>query len=227
MSLTQQITVPRSSWPALLASSGVFIAAWIAGLALGGPSVAPSDSGSRIQLAFQANTAGAVQGFLVHGIAGLALAVLGISIARVLRPAAGVAALALSAAVLSWAQLGCELALFLGSTVGPVTARDWWLALTMLDGAKMLVIGALMLLVLFRARQLKQRGWVLSTVSIMAIVALAVSGIGYLMLSEPLMTAAYASLPLLLLWVGTVPAALRRHRRAATAGHDFAGTSVR
>ncbi|MCG2621998.1 hypothetical protein LVY72_08715 [Arthrobacter sp. I2-34] len=210
-----------------MVSSLVFIAVWIAGLALGGPSVASSDSGARIQLAFQANTAGAVQGILVHGIAGLALAALGVSLARILRPAAGVAALGLSAAVLSWAQLGCELALFLGSAVGPVTARDWWIALSMLDGAKMIVIGVLILLVLVRARRLKQRGRTLSTVSILAIAALAVSGFGYLMLSGPLMTAAYASLPLLLLWAGTVPVALRRYRRAATAGHDFAGTSVR
>lgn len=194
------------------------MAAWIAGLLLGGPSATSSDSDAQIQLAFQENIGGAVQGIMVHGTAGLALAGLGISIARILRPAARVAALGLSAALLSWAQLGCELALFRGSAPVSVTARDWWLALTMLDGGKMMVLAIFILLVLSRAGQLKQPGRSLRAVSILAVVALAVSGIGYVMLSEPLMVAAYAALPLLLVWAGTVPVVLRRYLRATAAG---------
>ena len=193
-----------------LASAGLFVIAWVVGLSLDGMTVEVIDG---VVVTTRYANAGIAQPLLVHGLAAIALAALGFSLGKMVRSRL-VPALACLAALLSLAQLACEVVL------SDVLARPegWSLALILLDGAKMLVLAALMVTVLARSLRSRVVKFVLLPVTAIATVAIALTGVGYLALSEALMRAAYVSLPLLLVWAIVAAAVAQGRERRTSAG---------
>jgi hypothetical protein len=189
----------------------LYVAAWAAGLILGAPEVDVEDSGSDIHQAHIRAPHALVQAALVHGVAGALIGVLGTLHARSLRragqnaTAAVAVGSAVAAALLSFGQLAGEVVLS-SVTASAGSAREWWVLVAVLDGVKMFALAALVL-----ACARLSAGRVYRAVSVATAASLVVSGVGYLALQPALMTAAYVSLPLLLLWAVS-SAAPRRNR---------------
>ncbi|MGV8882830.1 MAG: hypothetical protein ACOH19_11825 [Rhodoglobus sp.] len=188
---------------AALASAGVFVAAWIVGLSMNGMTVEVIDG---VVATTTHASAGITQPVLVHGVAAVALVALGFTLGRLLRSAL-VPVLACIAALLSLAQLACEVVI----ADGLANPGMWAVALVLLDGAKMLVLAALMVAVLATSRRVRSVKFVLLPVTVASAAAISLSGIGYLAISEPLMRSAFVSLPLLLLWAIAAAATAQGH----------------
>lgn len=193
-----------------LASAVFFVVAWAVGLSLDGMTVEVIDG---VVVTTRYADAGIAQPLLVHGLAAIALASLGIALGKMLGSRL-VPALACLAALLSLAQLACEVVL----TDVLTRPGGWGVALILLDGAKMLVLAALMVTVLARSRRSRVVKFALLPVTVIAAVAIALTGVGYLALSESLMRAAYVSLPLLLVWAIVAAAIAQGRERHTSAG---------
>ena len=116
------------------------------------------------------------------------------------------------AAILSYVQLALELALSTPGLVPAGVARSVWIAITVTDGAKMLVIAALMIAVLVRSGRSRPFLGVFVPLTLASFVTIVLSGVGYLLLMPDLMRVAFLSLPLFLAWV-VAAAAIAGSRR--------------
>lgn len=194
---------------------GIYVAAWISGLLVGAPDVTPGDTSSAIAEAYASSPSVLVNATLVHGLAAVALygmsTLLGSDRWSKLTRRVGTLTL-----VLSLAQFAGEALLTFGLAADGAAAviglDSWqvWAAIQVVDGLKMLAIATLVLIVLVGQPRRALWATVLSAATVLALVA---SAAGYLTLNEPLMAAAYVSLPLLLAWA--VVAALRFGRPSA------------
>lgn len=187
-----------------------FVACWVVGLLVGGPDLGPDAVPADIVRAFSVGSRVLVFSALVHGAAGILLVLLGITLGSG-RTRRSVVVLASIAAVLSIDQLAGEVGLVLDPhRAGPVAL---WEMVNRVDGAKMLVLAALVATTWWGA---PRRRLGLSVVSGLTVVALVLSGVGYLTLTAGLMAAAAASLPLLLLWSLTATSTAVGEQRSAT-----------
>lgn len=185
--------------------AGGYVLSWAIGLLVGGPSLLPDASSTEVELAFSGSTAVLVFAVLVHGVAAVFFAALGWTLpGRGAHPLAR--ALACLAAALSLLQLVGEVLMVV--VPDSVDAGAAWVSITRVDGVKMLVLAGLIGAVL-RGHGTGRR--VLSVVSVVTMIALVVSGAGYVLLDPVVMEAASVSLPLLLIWV-LVATAARSHR---------------
>ena len=187
----------RARW----AVATAFVACWAVGLVVGGPGLGPVATPRAVAQAFSDQTSVVAFAALVHGAAGILLVLLGLALGSG-RTRRTTVALASIAAVLSIDQLAGEVALALDPHRGGGVAL--WEMLSRVDGAKMLVLAALVASVW---RGAVHRGHTLTVVSCLAVVSLVLSGVGCLTLSAGLTAAAAASLPLLLVWSLTATAA--------------------
>lgn len=171
-----------------------FVACWVVGLLVGGPDIGPHAVPADICRAFSDGTRVLVFSALVHGVAGVLLVLLGIALGSgpTRRSVVVVASLA---AVLSIDQLAGEIGLVLDPRRPGSVAL--WEMVSRVDGAKMLVLAALVAATWWGS---PRRGPGLSIVSGLAVMTLVLSGVGYLTLSAGLMAVAAGSLPLLLVW---------------------------
>lgn len=198
---------PRSGWVVAIA----YVLCWIVGLLIGGPALEPAATAAEVEQAFAGSGSVLVFAALVHGVAAGLLVALGRSLAAApLRTAAVTASWI--AAVLSIGQLVGEVALI--GAPGAVDASLVWQLVTRVDGIKMLALAALIIAV-HRGR-IRDRV-TLTVVSAAAVIALLVSGSGYIGLEATLMQAATASLPLLLIWALVATAARRPAPRETAA----------
>jgi hypothetical protein len=186
-----------------LRTTGVgYALCWVVGLTLGGPDLLPDADAAAITGAFADAPAVAVFAILVHGVAAGFLVALGALLPPARRRLPSLL-LAITAATLSLLQLVGELLLVSGAgAVDPVTV---WTTITVADGVKMIVLAAWIAVVQVGHRRddagSPWRAPVVTCLSVATVLALVVTGAGYLVLSAGLMTAAYLSLPLLLVWV--------------------------
>lgn len=157
---------------------------------------------------------GAAQFVLVEGIAAIALAVVVVALARAIGRAAPdrsrlVLVTGLTACLISIVQcaVGVVLATSLASPAHVDAADDVFDAINRLDGVKMFFLAALIATAALARRELGTPSW-LRGVSLLAILALLISGVGYLILDDLFANAAFASLPLLLVWVSATGWAL-------------------
>jgi hypothetical protein len=190
MTVTTRTWTPRTRWSIAIG----YVVCWIAGLVVGGPTLPPAASAAAIAQEFGGSTSIVLFAVLVHGVAAVLLLALGLSLAS-RRTVRGVVPLAGLAAGLSLVQLAGEITLVTApSSAAAVTI---WEVITRVDGIKMIVLAAL---VVVAHTGLSGTHLALTIVSALTALALVASGIGYLALVPALMEAATASLPLLLVW---------------------------
>ena len=172
-----------------------FTLSWIAGLAIPAPSPKFSASGAQIVSAIAGHApALAIQFALTEGLPAAGIAVVAIALARVtgsqLARVAGV-----TAAVISALQF-C-LGMWLAATSSPGTAHVLYQMVNRMDGVKMLalaVLGAAGAAALTLPRWLRYTGAALA-------VAIAASGVAYLLLLQSLALLAGPALVLLLIFI--------------------------
>jgi hypothetical protein len=195
-----------------------YVVAWVAGLAVWPSNLDVNASGSQVVAAYSGHQGAAMtQSLLVHGVAGVALAIVVLAIGRAARrrdagPLGPVMVVAgVGAAVVSLAQ--CALGLLLAGSAVPDgdsgRAGSLFAAVNRLDGVKMLALAVMAASGAALVRRAHLLASWLGYVGALLAVALVVSGIGYLLLSSTLAPAAFVSGPLLLLWVAGAGISLR------------------
>jgi hypothetical protein len=215
-----EIVVRRRTDLVLPAVAGAaYVAAWVTGLAVWPSNVDVSSTGREVLAAYSGHQAAAqVQYALVEGVAALALAVVVLCLgdAARRRGSAGLGAAltfaGLCAAVISLTQ--CVLGQHLAASVVPSSDADGAGSLLhlidRLDGVKMILLAAMALVAAVLVREVRLLPHWLGWTAVLLALALITSGVGYLLLNSALAAAAYASLPLLLFWIGAVSLALGR-----------------
>jgi hypothetical protein len=188
----------------------IYLVAWVAGLAVWPSNLDVAASGSQVIAAYTGHQGVAMlQSLLVHGVAGVALAVVVLSLGQAARgrdagrlDRATVVA-GVGAAVVSLVQ--CALGLLLAGSAVPDGASgragDLFAAVNRLDGVKMLALAAMAASGAMLVRRTRLLPIWLAYLGALLAVALVVSGIGYLLLSSTLAPAAYVAGLLLLAWV--------------------------
>ncbi len=203
----------------LPAAAAGYVAAWIAGLL-----IMPSAPAGAVELHahIAAHRTGTVlQSLLVHGVAGIALAVIGVSLGRLAaRRAAGrlpalISASALTAAAASLAQVAILLTLVAGLPEGSVdrtvAMRGW---IDTVDAGKLvaLAVFAVTVAAAGRGSGLLPR-WVLAPSAVLAGL-LTAGAVSFAVPVPGLTLLLYVSLPALLIWVFTVAVRATRAERA-------------
>jgi hypothetical protein len=207
---------------ALAAAGAVYVAAWLLGLATAPSAPSPDASDAAVQ-AFYADHGSATlaQATLVHGVAGLALGVFVVALARRLTPdtahpvrrlfvAAGV-----GAAAVSLLQLALEIGLNRAADAGKVsTSAALFHAVNIADTVKLVLLAVSVAAATHLAarthalpRWLRGLGYALAPILI-------IGGAAFVITSDALSAVLAVSLLLLLLWVAAVSVATTR---AATA----------
>ena len=195
--------VPRRRLLTVTGVTGIaFTLSWIAGLSVAAPSPKLTASGTEITAALAGHgTAVAAQFALTEGLPAAGLAIISVALARAARRSgAAVAArfaciAGVAAAVISLAQF--VLGMVLAGTSAAGTAHLLYEAVNRLDGAKMFALAALGLAGAASGvlpRWLRYTGIALA-------MAMAASGVSYLLLLQGGAVLAYVSGPLLLLFV--------------------------
>ncbi|MFF9505426.1 hypothetical protein ACF1BU_18705 [Streptomyces sp. NPDC014724] len=200
------------------AAGYVHAAAWILGLAAAwGATPEVGDTHAGITTAYADRPVQVVvQALLVHGVAAVGLLVVGSGLLDRARRTDNTAArsagwAARVAGALACVQLVVELIAVSGAdTASPGRTGALFEAVQRADGVKMFALAALAAAACVASRHgtLLRRwevviGWVLAA-------TITASGIGYLLLSTTLTPAAFLSLPLLLIWIAALGAALGR-----------------
>lgn len=190
------------------AAGAAYLAAWAAGLAAWPSNLALNATNSELTAAYRAHPAGAVvQYLLAEGLAGLLLgAVLAAALIsnRDRSRARPWPAIVVAAGAVVISLLQAVIGMFLiAAAIHHDTARAGGLSdlVNRLDGVKMLAL-AVVAAYLSARRTWGHRppAWLRAVAAVTA-AALAVSGVGYLLLANSLAWAVYISGPLLLLWI--------------------------
>ncbi|MEV6430350.1 hypothetical protein [Nocardia sp. NPDC051463] len=193
------------------AVSIAYSASWIAGLTVGAPAPAFTDSGGEIIRELSGHTgAFATQFLLTEGLPAIGLAVVALALARTAHsPLAGRLATVtgVAAALISFTQFLLGLALTRAGS--PDSAHLLFELVNRFDGAKMFLLAGLSVAAVLTG--LLPR-WLNYTAIAMA-VAIVASGIGYLFLIQGLATLAYVSGPLLLVVITGAGLVLGRKSR--------------
>jgi hypothetical protein len=205
----------------LAGAGSLYVAAWVVGLLIAPAAPSATASDTEIHAYFVAHHAATLwQALLVHGIAGLALAVFVVSLARLLAPpttstpCALLLTAGLGAAAVSLTQCGLEIALNRhvagdGDAGGTGTLFD---AVNLADTIKLILLGVAIAAAARLAseagawpRWLRALGFALAPILI-------IGGLAFVIDSSVLTAALTASLLLLLAWVAAVSlVSLRRH----------------
>lgn len=208
----------------LLVVAGVgFAASWVAGLSVFSSSTQVRSSGTEIQHAYSGHVGVvALQYLLTEGLPAVCLALVTLALGRAIRPTASATRMVttiagLTAAGVSLVQLalGLWLSLNLVDHGEASTVGDVYRAINRLDGVKMLLLAVLAVTVIraIRRHDLDLPNW-LSFIAAALAVTITLSAIGYLSLNNTLATAAWLSLPCLIVFI--TGAALALHRRPLT-----------
>lgn len=178
-------------------------AAWVAALAVSwGKLPELGDGNAAIATAYADNgSVAVVQSVLTHGIAAAAIAVVAVALLRQGRRLAGWAAAGASG--LAFGQLVLEQAAIAASDPG--RAGGLFNLSLRVDGVKMLAFALVAAVTAPLLAKTWQRGIAYGTAA-----AIAVSGVGYLLLTASLGAAAMLSLPLLLVWFAVLAVRLGR-----------------
>jgi hypothetical protein len=188
----------------------VYTASWVIGLTVSPSSTNVRSTGAEVVAGYAGHqAAGVTQFLLTEGTASLALAVVAVAVGRAgLRAGVGrTARLTMGAglAAAATALVQCALGLYLVMSAVPAdhigAAAAVSDTLSRLDGVKMFVLATMAAAGTVMARQTGLLPRWLRWTGVALIVAIIASGIGYALLNNTFALAAWASLPLLLVWV--------------------------
>ena len=204
-----KVQVQGSWFRSLPALAGISYAiAWIVGLAAWPSNLAIDASQKEVVSLYAAHRSEATaQYLLVEGLAGLLLGIVLFYCRRHLgrsdrswRSGATIA----GGVVVTISLLQCLLGLFLGSSASKGylgESGDLFQVINRLDGAKQLVLSAFVVMFGVLLRTTSNYPVWLWRISLILCVALVASGLSYLLLWNLLASTAFASLPILILWV--------------------------
>jgi hypothetical protein len=205
---------PAGRWTSV--AGAAYVAGWVGGLA-----IAPSGPGSdpvaiHAYYVSQAPQV-VVQALLVHGLAGVALAVLALVLPRALGGAGRLAGLlrasGLAAAAVSLVQTAIALIAVAGAGSGaPASTAALVHAVDVADTVKLVLLAVFVTVVTVAARRAGMLPRWMSGVAIALVVLLPLGGASFLVPNGLLGMLLVVSLPVLLVWAGTV--ALLVGRRA-------------
>ena len=206
---------PAGRWTSV--AGAVYVAAWITGLLLL-PS-APSATGPADVLSDFYAAHGpviVVQALLVHGLAGVALAVLAATLPRAARVggrvAVAVRAFGWSAAAVSLAQVGLTLAATLDvRTATPAATRDLVHAVDLADAVKLVLLAGFATAATVLAASAGAAPRWLRVVAVALVVLLPLGAASFVVPNALLGLLLVVSLPLLLTWTGAVAYQVGRH----------------
>lgn len=213
-------------WVRLLpAWAGIcYVAAWVAGLAAWPVNLALNAPNDQVAASYRAHPAGAASQFLLaEGLAGL---LLGVVLAAALLASRDRSlarcwpATAAAAGAVAISLLQAVAGLFLiAAAAHHDAARAGGLSdlVNRLDGVKMLALATVAAYLSARRTWNRRPPSWLRAVAALTAAALAVSGVAYLLLANPLAWAVYISGPLLLLWVAATGIWLTRSTPAGGA----------
>jgi hypothetical protein len=209
-----------ASAPRTLTATIGYAVAWIAGLTVFASSTQVSTNGVQVVRTLAGHQfAAGLQYALTEGVTALCLiaviwAVTGNTRPGRARPTARLAALAATVVSLAECGLGLWLAAGLARPGEAGLAGAVNDAITRLDGLKMMLLAlvAAAVAVAVRDRTLPLPRWLSPLAAVLA-VAIAVSGVGYLALSDAAASAAWVSLPLLIVFITASGLATARLRR--------------
>jgi hypothetical protein len=197
-----------------IAAGAAYVTGWIAGLLVAPTGPAATAAPTTVQAYYAANgPAILLQSLLVHGIPGIALAVLGISVARNLAAAGHTRVLisgsTLTAAALSLGQVGIAVAaVTTAHSVAAGTTATLFHALNLTDTAKLVALAAFATASCWAARHRGiAPGWFVA-LTIPLVVLLPAGGAAFLVDQPVLSALLIASLPLLLIWVAALTAVI-------------------
>jgi hypothetical protein len=197
-----------------------YVVAWIAGLTVFTSSTQVTADGGQVVRALAGHQfAAGLQYALTEGVTALCLIAVIWAVASNARPGRArltirLAALAATAVSLTECGLGLRLSAGLARPGEAGLAGAVNDAITRLDGAKMVLLAlvAAAVAVAVRDRTLPLPRWLSPLAAVLA-VAIAVSGVGYLALSDAAASAAWVSLPLLIVFITASGLATARLRR--------------
>ncbi len=204
-----KVQVQGSWFRSLPALAGISYAiAWIVGLAAWPSNLAIDASQKEVVSLYAAHRSEATaQYLLVEGLVGLLLGIVLFYCRRHLgrsdrswRSGAAIA----GGVVVTISLLQCLLGLFLGSSASKGylgESGDLFQVINRLDGAKQLVLSAFVVMFGVLLRTTSNYPVWLWRISVILCVALVASGLSYLLLWNLLASTAFASLPILILWV--------------------------
>jgi hypothetical protein len=190
-------------------ASAVYVASWITGLVLAPATPAATASAEKIHDYYATNGGSIlVQSSLIHGIAGIAIAVLALAIpaatsastalTRVTK-AAGVTAAAVSLLQVAFAAV----AVATSSTAAASTSNHLFDDLNVADTVKLTLLAAFAAGATLAAARARTVGRKTRALTAALVVSLPIGGAAFL-IDNPILTAVlYVSLPLLLIWVAT------------------------
>jgi hypothetical protein len=200
-----QVT-PAGRWTSV--AGATYVSAWVAGLLLAPSAPAPDAAASQVH-AYYAESASAivVQASLVHGLAGLALGVLALTVpaataastpARRLVTGTGLAAALVSLLQLAFAVVATR---DVGHTAAP-TSQALFHAINVADTVKLVLLAVFVAAVTSSARRVDMAPRWVQVVALVLAVLLPLGGGAFLVDSAVLTAMLYTSLPLLLVWTG-------------------------
>ncbi len=208
----------------LLRTAGfTYVGAWIVGLLVAPSAPNPTASDAKVQAFFVAHhSATLIQALLVHGLAGLALAVFVVVLARLLPTPSSIRSLflaaGLGAVLVSLVQVGLEIALnrHVAGSGGASTIVSLFHAVNIADTVKLVLLGIaiasatrLAVEAGVLARWLRWLGYALLPILI-------IGGLAFVVHSGALTAVLDVSLVLLLLWVAAVSIVVAREPRPSS-----------
>ncbi len=194
------------------AAGTAYVAAWLAGLAIA-PSVPADDAGVAAYYRDHATTV-LLQSGLVHGVAGIALAIFAVAVVRALgrddRVARWATGLGAAAALASAAQVGLAVAALGVASSSPERTAALVDAVDSTDAVKLVLLAGFVASATVIGRQAGGVPRWIAALATVTVVLLPLGGASFLV-DGPLLTGMlYLSLPLLLAWVGAMAYAVRR-----------------
>jgi hypothetical protein len=225
------VNPPSESAPGWAAAASLtYVGAWLAGL-FATPAVPSGASAAEVHAHIADHPVGSlIQSLLVHGVAGAALGVLAVTLARLTARRVGgrglglLAGTGITAAVLSWVQVALLVVLVAGiDTASPSRTAALRNAIDLVDGAKLVTLAVFVVAatVVGRRTGLGTR-WLTVLASVLA--PLLVAGAASFLVDLQLLSATlYVSLPLLLLVVGGTGVMAERRGAAADGSRQRTG----
>jgi hypothetical protein len=198
-------------------AGAVYIASWVTGLVLAPATPAATASAQTIHEYYAGEgTSILVQSTLIHGVAGLALAVLALSIPAATSASAGLSRLIKAAGVMA---AGVSLLQVAFAAVAVATASSASVAASarLFDDLNTADTGKLVLIAVFAgcATLAAARAGIVGrntrALTAALVVTLPIGGAAFVVDNPVLMTVLYVSLPLLLVWAGALTWQIGRH----------------